>query len=407
MSGEEPSLASSTAPLKATASAHVRPRHEGSSRMTVHRSQTLHCALDGAVRSTLHVQPLQPDDASHPNAFLLQLQREKRRAERSATPLSISVFRMDAGAAHDLDRLLEILHAAKRQTDILGHLPDERLAVLCPDTGEDGLMEFLRKIDARATDLPFTAVGATYPDHLFDSLSDASHRHPELPAPFLADTPGSRTNGYALKRAFDIVGSIVAIFAFIPVMLAVAIAIASTSRGPVIFRQLRLGKGAFPFAFYKFRSMRIHSDDSIHRAFVARLIKRTPAALGTDAGCQAAGVYKLKEDPRVTRIGRFIRKTSIDELPQFFNVLKGEMSLVGPRPPIPYEVESYQAWHLRRVLSVKPGITGLWQVEGRSKVDFDEMVRMDLRYVRECSLMVDLKILAKTVLVVLRCDGAD
>ena len=108
----------------------------------------------------------------------------------------------------------------------------------------------------------------------------------------------------------------------------------------------------------------------------------------------------------MTWVGRIIRKTSIDELPQLFNVLKGDMSLVGPRPPVPYEAENYQSWHLRRVLDIKPGITGLWQVEGRSKVTFDEMVRMDLRYIRSCSLALDLRILAKTVLVVLRTDGA-
>ncbi len=116
--------------------------------------------------------------------------------------------------------------------------------------------------------------------------------------------------------------------------------------------------------------------------------------------------YKLRSDPRVTSIGRFIRKTSIDELPQFFNVLKGDMSLVGPRPPIAYETAQYQPWHLRRVMTAKPGITGLWQVEGRGRVSFSEMVRMDVRYVRDCSFVLDLKLLFKTILVVLRCDGA-
>ena len=114
----------------------------------------------------------------------------------------------------------------------------------------------------------------------------------------------------------------------------------------------------------------------------------------------------MKSDPRVTAVGRFIRKTSIDELPQLFNVLKGDMSLVGPRPPVPYEVEKYQSWHLVRLLATKPGLTGLWQVEGRSRTTFDEMVRLDLRYARQCSLGLDLKILLKTVKVVLLCEGA-
>ena len=118
-------------------------------------------------------------------------------------------------------------------------------------------------------------------------------------------------------------------------------------------------------------------------------------------------IYKLQSDSRITAVGRIIRRTSIDELPQLFNVLKGEMSLVGPRPPIPYEIENYQSWHMRRLQEVRPGITGLWQVEGRSKTTFDDMVRLDLRYIRNWSLWLDIKILFKTVVVVIRCDGAD
>jgi lipopolysaccharide/colanic/teichoic acid biosynthesis glycosyltransferase len=143
-----------------------------------------------------------------------------------------------------------------------------------------------------------------------------------------------------------------------------------------------------------------NGDDRIHRAFVADLIKGEASTAG------GTPQFKLAQDPRVTRVGKLIRKTSLDELPQFFNVLKGDMSLVGPRPPIPYEASNYQPWHLRRILGAKPGITGIWQVEGRSKVSFDDMVRMDLRYTRECSLGLDLRILLRTVLVVIRCDGA-
>jgi len=146
-------------------------------------------------------------------------------------------------------------------------------------------------------------------------------------------------------------------------------------------------------------------DDRIHRAYVTNLINGNLE--GTNQGDKEKPLYKIKADPRVTPVGRIIRKASIDELPQLFNVLKGDMSLVGPRPPLPYEAEKYQSWHLRRVSELKPGITGLWQVEGRSKTSFDDMVRMDLRYIQRCSLMLDLKILIKTVKVVLRCDGAN
>ena len=145
-------------------------------------------------------------------------------------------------------------------------------------------------------------------------------------------------------------------------------------------------------------------DDRVHREYVTNLIKGEHEKI--NQGDEEKPLYKMKSDPRVTPVGKIIRKTSIDELPQFFNVLKGEMSLVGPRPPLPYEVEKYEPWHLRRILEVKPGITGLWQVNGRSKTSFDDMVRMDLRYVQSWSLWLDIKILIKTVREVIRPNGA-
>jgi lipopolysaccharide/colanic/teichoic acid biosynthesis glycosyltransferase len=150
--------------------------------------------------------------------------------------------------------------------------------------------------------------------------------------------------------------------------------------------------------------MQSNVDDQIHREYVTNLIKGDLEKI--NQGDEGTPLYKMKSDPRVTPAGRIIRKTSIDELPQFLNVLKGEMSLVGPRPPIPYEVEKYEPWHLRRILEVKPGITGLWQVDGRSKTSFDDMVRLDLRYVQNWSLWLDIKILLKTVKVFLSSKGA-
>jgi len=162
-------------------------------------------------------------------------------------------------------------------------------------------------------------------------------------------------------------------------------------------------KGTY-FSFYKFRSMRSDVDERVHREYVEKLIKGELDKI--NQGDREKPFYKIKNDERVTRIGKMIRKTSIDELPQFFNVLKGEMSLVGPRPPIPYEVEKYKPWHLRRILEVKPGITGLWQVEGRSKTSFDDMVRLDLNYALNWSVWLDLWILLKTVKAVIRRHGA-
>ena len=343
------------------------------------------------------------------NDFLLQLQREKRRAERSKAALSIVLYRIDV-TRDDADvhasRLVEVLYRVKRETDILGYVGGDLVAVLFPDTGKQGAEAFVQKVQAHpdAAGLPFVPVSATYPDAAFDAFVDGHGGAPEVLSLLFADHPRAPRVGYPLKRVLDLTGALVALVLLSPLMLGVAIAVALTSPGNVIFRQVRLGKGGEPFVFYKFRSMRTDADDGIHREFVANLIRGEPEqASGSKA---PRTMYKLTSDPRVTRIGKFIRRTSIDELPQLFNVLKGDMSLAGPRPPIPYEAASYQAWHLRRILSVRPGITGLWQVEGRSRVSFDEMVRMDLRYIRRCSLGLDLRILLKTVLVVLRCEGA-
>ena len=343
--------------------------------------------------------------------FLHCLQREKRRAERAGSALSVVLYRSAGGkkaAAHQRPlleaqqrRLLELLQQTKRETDVLGHVEGGSIAVLCPGTDQQGTKEFIKRMDVRAHDLPFTAAAATYPDQLLEDLARETRAAPDFDALLRREPAGGGRRGYVLKRTVDIVGALLAIVLFAPLMAVIAIAIAATSPGPVIFRQIRLGKNGLPFVFYKFRSMRTGVDDSVHRQFVAQLIKgKTPAA------GEARPVYKMRADPRITPIGKWIRKLSIDELPQLFNVLRGDMSLVGPRPPLPYEAAHYQPWHLRRILALQPGITGLWQVDGRSRVTFDEMVRMDLRYINHCSLAMDLRILLKTVVVVVRCDGA-
>ncbi len=338
--------------------------------------------------------------------FLHQLHREKRRAERTRTSLSLAMFNLaDRNPADTLqiERLLESLCAVKRETDLVGYAGDAQVAVLCPDTDEPGTRSLLRKVSHKAGDLPFVMSVATFPDDLFDSLAQGIEV-PQVFEPFIATDAAGHEAGYALKRTLDVLGALFALIALSPVMLAVALAVGLGSRGPIVFRQTRVGKGGMPFTFYKFRSMVSGGNDAIHREFVANLIKT--AADPAPASDDAPVLYKIKADPRVTPVGRFIRRTSLDELPQLFNVLKGDMSLVGPRPPLPYELAQYQPWHLRRILTLKPGITGLWQVEGRSRVSFNEMVRMDLRYIRECSLATDLSLLVRTVRVVLHCEGA-
>jgi len=205
------------------------------------------------------------------------------------------------------------------------------------------------------------------------------------------------------KRIMDIVGSSLALLVGLPLFLVIAIAIKLTSRGPVFFCQQRLGQYGRKFTFLKFRSMCVNNDAAIHEEFVKHFIAN--AGDGSQA-LESPAPYKIAEDPRVTSIGRFLRKTSLDELPQFLNVLKGEMSLVGPRPPVPYEADYYHIWHKTRLLAAKPGITGLWQVAGRSRVKFDDMVRMDLRYATSWSLWLDIKILWQTPHAVVSGAGA-
>jgi len=193
------------------------------------------------------------------------------------------------------------------------------------------------------------------------------------------------------KRLLDIMGSLFAIILFSPFFAFIPILIKLTSKGPVFFRQHRIGMFGRQFSFLKFRSMYQNNDNKIHQEYVQKLINQD-----VPAGDKAPGVFKIVDDPRVTWLGRILRKTSLDEIPQFLNVLKGDMSLVGPRPPIPYEFIHYRYWHRRRVVEVRPGITGLWQIMGRSKTTFDEMVRLDIQYIKKQSLWLDLKIILRT-----------
>jgi len=211
---------------------------------------------------------------------------------------------------------------------------------------------------------------------------------------------------FFMKRAMDISGSITALVIFSPIFLIVPLLIRCTSKGPVLFKQERIGQFEKKFMFLKFRTMCVNNDSSIHQEYITKLIREQKRHAANKGNGDKTCIYKMKDDPRITPIGRFLRKMSLDEFPQFINVLKGEMSLVGPRPPIPYELDNYDIWHKRRVLEIKPGITGLWQVKGRSRTTFDEMVRLDLKYAREWSLWLDTKILFQTPKAVLNGKGA-
>ncbi|MCC6142703.1 MAG: sugar transferase [Candidatus Hydrogenedentes bacterium] len=203
-----------------------------------------------------------------------------------------------------------------------------------------------------------------------------------------------------LKRAMDIVLASIGLIVVSPIMILTAILIRIDSPGPIFFVQERVGLNGRTFRMIKFRSMRADSDPKIHQEYLQQLIRGDQANAVDEDG---KPIYKIARDPRITRFGQFIRKTSIDELPQAFNVLRGEMSLVGPRPPIQYEVDEYQDWHMKR-LHIRPGITGLWQVSGRNRLSFDQMVQLDIAYIEQWSLWLDLKILIKTVPVLLKID---
>jgi exopolysaccharide biosynthesis polyprenyl glycosylphosphotransferase len=260
-------------------------------------------------------------------------------------------------------------------------------------------------LKAALEDFEFSKVILTW--HIFpgrfEKVFTEDPQHTKMYPDVIARIARKRSSHLA-KRMIDIFGSLFALISFSPIFFVIAALIKLTSEGPVFFKQDRVGLFGKRFVFFKFRSMYSNNDPTIHQEFVKNLIhgeqdkkRNTPKQKGT---------YKITKDPRVTPVGHFLRKTSLDELPQFFNVLLGDMSLVGPRPAIPYECEEYDVWHRRRLLEMKPGITGLWQVRGRSATTFDEMVRIDIKYVQEWSLWLDIKIILQTPWVVLKGKGA-
>ena len=208
-------------------------------------------------------------------------------------------------------------------------------------------------------------------------------------------------NSYQLiKRLLDVLIALGLILLFGPLMLVIAVGIRISSPGPIFYRQTRIGKNGKPFSMLKFRSMQVMNNPDLHREYVQKLIKENtePRALGKNS-------LKIMADPRITGLGKYLRKFSLDELPQFFNVLKGDMSIVGPRPPLAYEYEVYSDWHKQR-LAVLPGITGMWQAMAHNIVSFDDMVRLDIKYIQSMSLWLDLEIMFLTPIEMIRGKGA-
>jgi exopolysaccharide biosynthesis polyprenyl glycosylphosphotransferase len=313
--------------------------------------------------------------------FTTLLSLERKRSERSGTPFGLAL--LDVSDHPEPAALC----AHVRATDIAGwyHEPST-LGIIFTTLNGATIPDIRSKLHSKISAI------TNVPYQLYIFPEDITH---EMYPDVHASKPGS--SFHVTKRVIDIGGSLAAIVLLSPLFLAIAAAIKLTSPGPVLFRQKRLGLLGKEFDMLKFRSMYKDNNPRIHQEYVEKLIENKQ---------EADGVFKIQKDPRVTPFGHFLRKSSLDELPQFLNVLKGEMSLVGPRPPIPYEMEKYRSWHKRRVLEVKPGITGLWQVCGRSRTTFDEMVRLDIRYINEQSPWLDTKIVLQTPRAVLFGEGA-
>jgi lipopolysaccharide/colanic/teichoic acid biosynthesis glycosyltransferase len=369
--------------------------------------------------SRMGAVPPRREEILKEEAFHAMLTLERRRAERSRKPFVLML--LDSRAVHKngkgttfTEQLLTVVCDATRETDLIGWYEEGAvLAVIFTEIsleGKNPITEILHsKVVAALRDNLDHKIAAklSITVHLFPESWDT--QRPDRTAdiklyPDLSRKGGKKRLTLIAKRAIDIVGSLGLLLVLSPILAVIALAIKLTSKGPVIFRQERLGQFGKSFKCLKFRTMSTNNDPKIHREFVHRFIAGRVGNPGKQE--TESVVYKITNDPRITAVGGFLRKTSLDEFPQFWNVLCGEMSLVGPRPPVAYEFEVYDFWHRRRVLEVKPGVTGLWQVSGRSRTCFDDMVRLDLRYSQSWSLWLDLKILIATPRAVFTSEGA-
>jgi len=399
-----------------------------------------------------------------PHFFNIWLRDERRRTERSGSPFSLLTLDISdlADAIKKQPKLkiqkiktviTNILRENTRDIDIKSWCDDTKLKILMPETPLSGANALANKLLKEINNGCITPFGIhhsldreknfhiiAYPEGLKNSKTSSKSKRPVAKKSVAISLNSGVNNGentqvhkmqwslpdqmsltwplYSdlfegsalfnlqkwIKRAIDIIGAIIGILLFFPFMLSIAILIKMTSTGPILFKQKRMGFLGKKFVFLKFRSMHAGCDENSHKEYVTDFINNKDETPHSSSGNDQ--LYKMQDDSRITPFGRFLRRSSLDELPQLFNVLKGDMSLVGPRPPIAYEVEKYESWHLRRAVEVKPGITGLWQVKGRSTTTFNEMVRLDIAYVNNWSLWLDFKIIVQTIWAVLSARGA-
>lgn len=343
----------------------------------------------------------------HAQEFARLIERERSRSDRNSHPFSLAVFDPEDRGFSNIRRMANRLKSSIRLTDDVGWFDGANLGVLLPDTSGEGAWAFVRKVrnGHGGARLVFPARVYTYKGNWKDesektdsvdaaTVSDEGQELAREECPrevedmerfFLKPLPW-------WKRSEDIFGALAALVVFLPLFLIVSILVKLTSKGPVIYRQERAGRGGKPFHFYKFRTMYDGAD----------ALKEDLRELNDVDG----PVFKIKDDPRITPLGRFLRRSSLDEIPQLWNVLKGDMTLVGPRPPTLDEVPKYRAWHRRR-LELTGGITGIRQTSGRNEVPFEEWMRMDVRYSRKRSFFLDIRLLFKTVWAVLSGRGAN
>ncbi|MBN1759213.1 MAG: sugar transferase [Chitinispirillaceae bacterium] len=347
------------------------------------------------------------------NLFRTLLVLERKRSERNNKPFMF--IRIDYYHCPEffkepffLKELIWDLSSVTRENDVKGWFKRGRVIGIIISDIDISVSELIYKkiettIKERVPKAVFDRISIRkdiFPDKIVTDNLKAIHLNSIIYSDCMSVAGRSVTR--VLKRSIDIVGSILGIVLFLPVFLIIPLIIKLTSEGPVFFKQRRVGRFGKTFVCLKFRTMKKSNDDTIHREFVKKFINSSEAANSQSP----EAIFKIEEDPRVTRVGRFLRKTSLDEIPQFFNVLAGQMSIVGPRPAIPYEVHEYSVWHYRRVFETKPGLTGIWQLNGRSRTDFNNMVRMDIQYINSWSVFKDLKLIIATPLAMVGGRGA-
>ncbi|MDF0643882.1 MAG: sugar transferase [Nitrospira sp.] len=349
--------------------------------------------------------------------FKQSVTRERKRADRSGLTMVLLLVGLPTmsgkqAMAH-ADVVAKALSTATSEFDILGWFePSSIIGLIVPEIASadqacicDRLESTVRSAirlqghEELAQHLSIRL--RVYPDPATSTEEQVPSMDPLL-YPELSVDQSAVLNFRVFKRGMDIVICTLLLLFMFPVLILLAVLIKLSSPGPVLFRQIRIGHLMRPFTMYKFRTMYATADHQVHHDYVSWFITASDKAPSQEKPV----IFKLTNDTRITPIGWFLRRTSLDELPQLWNVLIGDMSLVGPRPPLPYELQRYKPWHRGRVLEAVPGMTGLWQVVGRSRTTFDEMVRLDLRYARTMSLWCDTKILLATPAAMITGKGA-